>query len=162
MDSGYFSTGWIVGVLVGVVLGLVLAVAIGGALLRLAVKWRDGFAPGYLRCCGVVALSGVLGAIATFAIGGVFTFLRMRTGVSLDGGVGWMPGLLASALGFAVSVLVTGAVVQFLVRRPDGGTLPYARAIAIAAIYLAMAMALYLACIFGFLLAVGGVPGVSR
>ena len=161
MDAGFLGPGFAIGLLVGLAIALVLMVVIGGALLRLAVKLREGFAPGYGRSCGVVALAGVLGTLATFAIGGVFALVRMR-GVALDGGYGWMPGLLASGLGFVVSVLVTAAVVQLLVKRPDGATLPFARALAIAAICLAMGLALYAAVVFAFLALLGGVPGVSR
>ena len=161
MDAGFLGPGFATALLLGLAIGIVLAVTLGGALLMFTVKLREGFAPGYGRSCGVVALSGVLGMVATFFIGGLFSLVRLG-GVSLDGGYGWMPGLLASGIGFVVSVLVTAAVVQLLVKRPDGATLSFARALAVAAIYLAMALALYAACVFALLLVLGGVPGVSR
>jgi len=163
MDSGFISREAIIGMVVAFLVGLAVAIAVGGLLLRLAVQWIGRFTPGYWRCVGVVLAAGVVGATLNFALAAVLRFGTPQAAIALGGGMPGMGAAIAySLVGFAIAVVVNALAVQLLLRPPEGGTLPFARALGIAAAYVGMGLALYFACIAVLLVLLGGVPGVAR
>jgi hypothetical protein len=162
MDSNYFPAALLGGLLVGLALALLLSVFVGGALLRISVRWIAGFTPGYLRCCGAVALSLVLGVALQFMVTTVLSVLGAASASLLTSqwGAGTMVALTVAS--FVLSALALALVVLGLVRPPGGARLPFGRAFAIAALTTAMGFVAYVAAVAILLLVVGGVPGVSR
>ena len=163
MDSGYFGAGVLAGLLVGVLLGCVIGTLVGGWLLRLAVQWMEKFTPGYGRACLVAFLAMLLGAVANLGAG-----VLLRMGMA---GTGWVAGanlpgaglmIVATLAGLALGIAIVAALLQVLVRRPNGSALGFERAARVAAVYVGLGFALYVVVVGACLLLVGGVPGVSR
>lgn len=161
MDSQYFGAGWAVGLLAGLAIAVVLAVLVGGALLCLAVRWVEKSAPGYLRCCGAVALALVIGVAVELLLAGALAALP--TGASLlwaDPGAGGVVAMLVVSL--VLSTLALAFAVLLVVPGGDGASIRFPRALAAAALTAAMGLVIYGTCIAVLLFALGGVPGVSR
>jgi hypothetical protein len=162
MDSQYFSPAVIGGVLFALLLALLLSVFVGGALLRLSTRWVAGFTPGYLRCCGAMALSIVIGLALQFVVTPLLSLLGAAGGSLLTSA--WSAGTMAVLLvaSFALSALALALAVLLLVRTPEGARMPFGRAFALSALTTAMGFVLYVACVAILLFAVGGVPGLPR
>jgi hypothetical protein len=133
-------------------------VLVGGALLRLSVRWIGGFAPGYWRSCLAVLLAFVVGVGVQVVLAVV---LRSALGLG-----GMMPGPLVSIalalVGMAVTVAATAGAAHLLLRRPDGSQLGLARAAGAAALFVVLGTVLYVVLLGALFLLAGGVPGVSR
>ena len=161
MDSQYFPAAMLGAALVIFAVGLLLAVFVGGALLRLAVRWVDKFTPGYLRCCGAMALAVVIGVAAQFALGAVLALLPGAAALfATDPGMGAIAALFAASV--ALSTLAVALAAWLVVPRPDGGRLPFVRAVIAGALTTALGFVVYGVCVALLLLLVGGVPGVAR
>ena len=159
MDSGFLGPQFAAMIVIGLVVGALLLVFVGGALLRLAVRWVGGFAPGYWRSC----LAVLAASMASFALQVGLGFLVMRV---LLGSDGMLPGgplsILLAAAGAVISMFVTAGAVHLLLRRPDGSALSIARSLGAAALAIVLGIVLYVVCVAALILIVGGVPGLSR
>jgi hypothetical protein len=164
MDSRYFSTHDLVTMLAALVVGSILAVLAAAALLRLSMQWLERARPGFLRCLGGVLLGGTLGTAASYTVMTVAGMVALVAGFSLFGSTGMGVGMLvaSSALSFVLTVFGLAAAVHWLMRAGDGETIPFKRAIAVAACTVALWAVLYVACIAASLAALGGIPGVAR
>ena len=158
MDSGFLGPQFAVAAVIGLVVGALLVVLVGGLLLRLAVRWVGGFAPGYWRSCLAVLLACVAGV-------GVQVVLAMalRATLQFDG---MMPGPLVSVglglAGLAVMVAAIAAAARLLLRGPDGERLSIGRATGAAVLFVVLGTVLYVVVVGAMLLLIGGVLGVSR
>ena len=162
MDSQYVTAGALLGVLVAAAVACVLAVFVGGALLRLAVRWVAKATPGYWRCCGAVALAFVFGAVLQFVLGAVLAVVVPASAMLLSTDPGGVAIVVASLASLALSTLVLALSVVLVVPGADGGRMPFPHACAVSALTELMGVAIYAACIAVLLLTLGGVPGVSR
>lgn len=162
MDSQYFTTGALLGVLVALTAALLLAVFVGGALLRLSVRWVEKATPGYWRCCGAVALAFVFGAVVQFVLAGVLAAVVPASAMRLatDPGGAWI--LVASIGSLVLSMLTLALSVLLVVPGADGSRMAFGRAFAASALTTGIWAVIYVLCIAVPLLALGGVPGVSR
>ena len=142
--------------LFGFALVFAIWVAVGGAVLRLAARWAGDARPGYLRACGVVALSGV----ATLALSFALMWAILTFGYA--SGLGSTVLIVArGVLGLLIPVAVTAVFVMLLVPGA-GGRLSAGRALAVSALYCFAMLVLYLVVVMVPLLLLGGVPGVMR
>jgi hypothetical protein len=145
-------------VIIGFVVALVVAVLVGGVLLRLAVRWVARFTPGYGRCCVAVLAALVFGVLLNLIVVGVVRYAAVAGGALP--GLAWQ--LMGGVLGLALAVVGTAGAVEGVIRRPDGQLLGFPRALAVAAVFDALCLALYGVVVVGAVLVLGGVPGVSR
>jgi hypothetical protein len=122
MDSQYFTAGALLAVLAAVAVACVISVFVGGALLRLSVRWVEKATPGYWRCVGAIALGYGLGAALQFVLASVLAVL-LPAMASVLPTAPWSAGLILSA---------------------------------------GLGLAIYAAVVAALMLALGGVPGVSR
>ena len=162
MDSQYFTAGALLGVLLAVAAACVLAVFVGGALLRLSVHWVAKATPGYWRCCGAVALACVIGAALQFVLGAVLAIVVPAAAMLLSTAPGGAWIVVASIASLVLSALVLALSVLLVVPGADGGRMPFGRALAASALTTSIGVAIYAAVVAACLLALGGVPGVSR
>ena len=159
MDSGFLGPQFAAMVVIGLIVGALLLVFVGGALLRLCVRWVGGFTPGYWRSC----LAVLVASLASFALQFALGFLVMRVALGSDG---MLPGgplsILLAVGGMAISAFAAAVAVHVFLRRPDGSALSFGRSFGAAALGLVLGTVLYLACAAALVVLVGGVPGVSR
>jgi hypothetical protein len=159
MDSGFLGPQFAAMIVIGLVVGAMLLVFVGGAVLRLSVRWVGGFAPGYWRSC----LAVLVASIASFALQMGLGFVVMRVLIGSDG---MLPGgplsYLLAAAGTAISAFVTAAAVHLLLRRQDGSALSITRSLGAAMLAIVLGIALYVACAIALILVVGGVPGLAH
>jgi hypothetical protein len=162
MDSRYFSTDDLLMLLVGLAVALVLGVLAGTALLRLSLRWIAQVRAGFLRCGGALLVGAALGAAASSTLMALLTMAARTAGVALHRNPGWGLVAVSSLSGFALTVLGLAVAVQWLVPRGDGSRIAFKPALAVAATATGLWTVAYAACIAVLLLALGGVPGVSR
>lgn len=162
MDSRYFSTADLLTLLVGLAVALVLGVLVGTVLLRLSLRWIEGIRAGFLRCCGALLIGATLGAVASSALMTVLTMVAMMSGAAIHRGPGVGLMVVSGLSGFVLTALGIAVAVQWLVPRGDGAKIAFKRALAVAASTVAMWSVFYAVCVAGLLLALGGIPGVSR
>jgi hypothetical protein len=162
MDSQYFTTAALLGVLAGIAMALVFAVFVGGALLRLSVRWVEKATPGYWRCCGAVAIALVFGSVVQFVLGTVLAVVVPATAMLLATGPGGVGIVVAAVASFVLSVLMLALSVLLVVPGADGRRMRFAHACAASALASLMGLALYGALVAVMLVAIGGMPGVSR
>jgi hypothetical protein len=162
MDSQYFTAGALLAVLAAAAVACVVSVFIGGALLQLSVRWVEKATPGYWRCVGAIALGYGLGAALQFVLASVLAVL-LPAMASVLPTAPWSAGLILSAgLGLALSVLVLALAVVLVVPGAEGRRIPFPRACAASTLTSLLGLAIYAAVVAVLMLALGGVPGVSR
>jgi hypothetical protein len=158
VDSGFLGPQFAVTFVSGLLVGALAMVLVGGALLKLSVRWVGGYSPGYWRSCLAVLVACIVGVVAQ-----VLLALVVRAAPGFDAMMPGMPVSIALALaGMAVLVAAATAAVRLLLRKPDGTRLALPRAAGAAALFVALGTALYVVVLGILILAVGGVPDVSR
>ena len=115
------------------VIALVIGIAIGAAIIMLATKMVGGFSPSFLSC--------VLAAIAATIAGGAVSYvLQMVLGA----------GGLSALLSLIIVFLVYAAIINFLVKRPDGGQMGFGRAALVTLVVIIIEIVLCVILFFVF------------
>ncbi|MGH8030692.1 MAG: hypothetical protein ACREO3_12255 [Arenimonas sp.] len=144
--------GFVTGVLVGFAIGLAIAIVVGALLLRLSVRWLEGFAPSFGRSALAVFALLFMSLLVNGALGFTLQMLTGFKGLALGaGGIG-----VIALLSVVVLVLVASGAVHWLVPRPDGDALSMPRAMRIAAVFVAACLVLYMVLATGVALLMVG------
>jgi hypothetical protein len=161
MDVGV-SQGVATALLLGLAVGVLLLVALGGALLRWAVRRVAGFAPRYWLSCATFFAAMLASVAIQWALSFALLLVVFRTAAT-----GWpAPGMalrmVAILAGFAIAIFALAGASALTLRAPGGARLPFAHALAAAAICICVGTVVYLLGIAAIVLVAGGVPGVMR
>jgi hypothetical protein len=160
MDVG-LTQGFATALLLGFAVGLLLLVALGGALLRLAVRWLAGFTPRYWVSCATF-LGAMLASVAIQFVLSYAMLFALRIGVFGALAPGFMLRMLTILAAFVITTFALAGASTLTLRAPDGRRLSFGFALAASAICVAVGTVVYLLAVAAIVLAVGGVPGVSR
>jgi len=151
------------GMLFGALIALVIGLLVAGLVLKFSVRLVAGFSPGYWRAVLVVLLAGIAGFLVNFA---AMSVLGVGSGMAAMGpdpdpsvlmaamGGAWLG---AMAISMVAGLLLYGAFIHWLLKRPDGGSIGFGRSVLAALLYL-VAM-FVLAFIFTFV--IGIVVGIG-
>lgn len=130
--------------LVGGLVGLVIAIAFLALILMLSTRIVAGFMPNYWRISLVVVVAGVI----SFIVGMVLKLVGVMTPT---------PGfhIGQSLVSAVIGALIGAAVLNGLVKRPDGASLGFGKALLAEIIYNAilLGISLLLASVFAGMLA---------
>lgn len=132
------------GMLIGVLVVFVLGLLFGGLVLKGCVRLLESFSPGYWRCVGVVFLamvgSFVVNLVATLVMGGGLAAMADPAAAHADpmGMLAAMSGIWAVSL--AAALLIYAALINLVLRKPDGTAIGFGRSLLSALLYMVAMM----------------------
>lgn len=127
--------GMLVMFLVFAVVGLLVAALI----LKLSVRVAAGFSPGYLRSLGAVVVAAVLGFIVNVILTMVFGIGGGALGAGdPEAAAAAMAGtgLAVMGLSLVISYFINAFCVNWLIKRPDGGSIGFGRSLLVVLVYM--------------------------
>lgn len=152
-----FNAAFVIGAVIGFVIGLAVGGSIGALLLMLATRIVVKFVPKFRRAFGTVVASAVVSVAISFVLGAVIGVAGHAAGVSTA-----TIKLVGFPVGAVIGFLVAAGFIRLIIRRPDGGMLPWGRCFLTALVnalfgLALMALALGVLHLFGHAFA----PGAS-
>lgn len=124
--------------LIPMLVGLVLGVLVGALILKLSVKLVEKFSLPYGRACLTVIVAFALGFAINFVIGLVIGLIAAGAGLVSASDPSGLVGLqlVSGGIGLVVGFFINAAVINWMVKRPDGSALGFGRACLVALVYL--------------------------
>jgi hypothetical protein len=151
------------GMLFGAVIAVVIGLLVAGLVLKFSVRLVAGFSPGYGRSVLVVLLAGIVGfivnivAMSVLGVGANMASMGPNPDPSVMMAAMGGAWLGAMAISMVAGLLLYGFFINWLLKRPDGGSIGFGRSVLAALLYLVVMFVL--AFIFAFV--IGIVAGIG-